>query len=460
MKNLRVLVVDDEDNMRRVLEIMLSRRGYRTLSAANGRAAFELLSSQSVDLVISDLRMPEMTGIELLRKLREAGNEVPLVMITAQGSIESAVEAMRLGACDYLLRPFDVETLDLAISRVFSVREMIQQKDYLRAQLDHAWEGLVGTSPAMQQVRTQIAQVAPTRASVLLTGETGTGKEVVARAIHRASPRRERLFVPVNCAAIPAEMLESELFGHEKGAFTGALRQHIGKFELADQGTIFLDEITEMPVTLQSKLLRVLQDGRVERLGGEQSIELDVRVIAATNRRPADAIRDARLREDLYFRLNVFAIDLPPLRERREDIPGLVRHFIALHTQAEARGPMPGISAQALDHLRAYAWPGNVRELGNTIERALILSGGQTLDVPHFPLEAARRASAPRDAADTPLDLRLEPAVEALEIRLIREALRQAGGSKARAAQLLQISERSVWYKLKKYGLGSDAAGP
>ncbi|MFA5941338.1 MAG: response regulator, partial [Sinimarinibacterium sp.] len=207
--HLRVLVVDDEENMRRVLEIMLARRGYKTLSAANGREAFELIKDQAVDLVISDLRMPEMNGIELLRKLREAGNAVPLVMITAQGSIESAVEAMRLGACDYLLRPFDVETLDLAISRVFSVREMLQQKDYLRAQLDHAWEGLVGASPAMQQVRTQIGQVAPTRASVLLTGETGTGKEVVARAIHRASPRRERLFVPINCAAIPAEMLES-----------------------------------------------------------------------------------------------------------------------------------------------------------------------------------------------------------------------------------------------------------
>ncbi len=457
MKDIRVLVVDDEANMRRVLEIMLARRGYKTYSAANGHEAFELLQDTRVDLVISDLRMPLMSGIELLRKLREAGNEVPLVMITAQGSIESAVEAMRLGACDYLLRPFDVETLDLAISRVFSVREMLQQKDYLREQIEHNWEGLVGSSAALQQVRTQIAQVAPTRASVLLTGETGTGKEVVARAIHRASARRDQLFVAVNCAAIPAEMLESELFGHEKGAFTGALRQHIGKFELADKGTLFLDEITEMPVALQSKLLRVLQDGIVERLGGDRGIELDVRVIAATNRAPQQAIRDGRLREDLYFRLNVFAIELPPLRARREDLPELVRHFIALHApaQPQAAPAAPGISAQALEHLQRYDWPGNVRELSNMIERALILSGGRPLDLTHFPLAGAPRGTTAPSAPDTPLDLRLEPAVEALEIRLISEALRQSDGNKSRAAQLLQISERSVWYKLKKYRIGT-----
>ncbi|MEW6167973.1 MAG: sigma-54 dependent transcriptional regulator [Pseudomonadota bacterium] len=459
MNDIRVLVVDDEANMRRVLEIMLARRGYKTWSAVDGAEAFALLQDTPVDLVISDLRMPQMSGVELLRKLRETGNDVPLIVITAHGSIESAVEAMRLGACDYLLRPFDVEALELAIGRVFSVREMIQQKDYLREQLEHGWEGLVGSSRAMQQVRTQIAQVAPTRASVLLTGETGTGKEVVARAVHRTSPRRERLFVPVNCAAIPAEMLESELFGHEKGAFTGALRQHVGKFELADQGTIFLDEITEMPVALQAKLLRVLQDGVVERLGGDRTLTVDVRVIAATNRAPQGAIREGRLREDLYFRLNVFAIDLAPLRERREDIPELLQHFIALHAPQQhgggAPGQPPGVSAEALEHLQRYDWPGNVRELGNMVERALILSGGRTLDLAHFPLQGSPRSAVAPAAPDAALDLRLDPAVEALEMRLIGEALRQAGGNKARAAQLLQISERSVWYKLKKYRLGA-----
>ncbi|MFP5304392.1 MAG: sigma-54-dependent transcriptional regulator [Gammaproteobacteria bacterium] len=454
MKDTRVLVVDDEANMRRVLEIMLARQGCKTWSAGDGREAFELLQQTPVDLVISDLRMPRMSGIELLRELRQTGNEVPLIMITAHGSIESAVEAMRLGACDYLLRPFDVEALELAMRRVFSVRGMLREKDYLREQLEHGREGLVGGSAAMQKVRTQIAQVAPTRASVLLTGETGTGKEVAARAIHRASSRRERLFVPVNCAAIPAEMLESELFGHEKGAFTGAVRERVGKFELVDQGTIFLDEITEMPMALQAKLLRVLQDGVVERLGSNRALELDVRVIAATNRAPQQAIRESRLREDLYFRLNVFSIELPPLRDRREDVPELARHFAVLHAAAMDRAP-PAIAARALERLQRYEWPGNVRELANMIERALILSGGRMLEVEHFPFETTAAPAAHDATEEALLDLRLDAAIEALEARLIAEALRQTGGSKARAAQLLQISERSVWYKLKKYGLGA-----
>lgn len=459
MSALRVLVVDDEPNMRRVLEIMLSRRGYRTGAATDGQDAFEQLRETSYDLVISDLRMPGMNGIELLRALRAAGNEVPLIMITAQGTIESAVEAMRLGACDYLLRPFDVETLDLAISRVFATREMLRQQAFLRSEIERTWEGLVGASAPMQKVRQEIAQVAPTRASVLLSGETGTGKEVVARAIHRGSERRERLFVPINCAAIPAEMMESELFGHEKGAFTGALRQRIGKFELAEGGTLFLDEITEMPVGLQSKLLRVLQEGEVQRLGGNDTIRLDVRVIAASNRPPRQAIRDGRLREDLYFRLNVFSIELPALRQRREDIPALIEHFVAIHT-GSGRTPPP-VDPEVIAQLRGYDWPGNVRELANMVERALILSGGQRLSLAHFPADAAGApATVPVDPAATPTDLALDPAVEALEQRYLAAALRQAGGNKVRAAQILKISERSIWYKLKKYGLGSGEPAP
>jgi two-component system response regulator AtoC len=287
---------------------------------------------------------------------------------------------------------------------------------------------------------------------VLLTGETGTGKEVVARAVHQLSDRAERLFVPVNCAAIPADILESELFGHEKGAFTGAAARRIGKFELASGGTIFLDEITEMPAALQAKLLRVLQEGVVERLGGNQPIDLDLRVIAATNRRPRDAIKDGRLREDLYFRLNVFSIDLPPLRERLDDVPLLVEHFIRTH--APAGRALPGISAAALEYLARYDWPGNVRELGNMVERALILSGGRSLDLVHFPIDAEPSQPSVQDTAPSAIsDLRLDPAVEELESRMIAEALKRSGGSKTRAAQLLDISERSVWYKVKKYGL-------
>lgn len=453
MNERRVLVVDDEANMRRVLEIMLARRGFKTLAASDGLQALELLAETPVDLVVSDLRMPGINGIELLRRLREIGNEVPLIMITAHGTIESAVEAMRLGACDYLLRPFDIEALDLAMQRVFAARQVLQQKDFLKHEVERGWQGLVGDSPAMQQVRQLVAQVAPTKASVLLTGETGTGKEVVARAIHRASTRRDALFVAINCAAIPAEMIESELFGHEKGAFTGALKQRIGKFELAHGGTIFLDEITEMPIALQSKLLRVLQEGEMQRVGGNQDISLDLRVIAATNRRPQKAIADGRLREDLYFRLNVFAIDLPALRERRQDLPQLLRHFVDLHSPSGRASP--AIAPETAEHLSRYRWPGNVRELGNLVERALILSGGQRLEPSHFALDTVGTLAATVAPAAAE-DLRLDPAVEALERKLIGEALRQSGGNKSRAAQVLQISERSIWYKLKKYGLGGE----
>jgi two-component system response regulator AtoC len=447
----RVLVVDDEANMRRVLEIMLSRQGYKTWSAGNGREALTFLAEQAVDLVISDLHMPDMNGVELLRQLRKSGNPVPLIMITAQGTIESAVEAMRLGACDYLLRPFDVETLELAIGRVFNTQALLRENAFLHGELERGRDGLVGSGAAMQKLRKQIAQVAPTRASVLLTGETGTGKEVAARAIHRESDRSDRLFVPINCAAIPADILESELFGHEKGAFTGAIRERIGKFEIAQGGTVFLDEITEMPAALQAKLLRVLQESTLERVGGNTTIELDVRVIAASNRRPRDAIAQGRLREDLFYRLNVFAIDLPPLRDRREDIAELVNHFVRL--SALGTVPEPAISAAGLEYLQMHRWPGNVRELANLIERGLILSGGKTIELEHLPPDPADQAAPDGDAAAVGDDLSLDPAVSALEIRLISEALQRAGGNKTRAAQLLQISERSVFYKVRKYGL-------
>lgn len=444
-----VLVVDDEASMRRVLEIMLSRMGYKTWSAANGAEAFSLQQDVSFDLVISDLRMPELDGVGLLKKMRESGSEIPVIIITAQGSIESAVESMRLGACDYLLRPFDVEALELAIQRVFTQNDLLRRNLFLNEQLTPAASGLIGHSAAMQLVSKQIAQVAPTAATVLITGETGTGKEVVARAIHQSSTRKLGLFVPINCAAIPADILESELFGHEKGAFTGALRERVGKFELADGGTIFLDEITEMPLALQAKLLRVLQEGTVERLGSNRTLNLDLRVVAATNRRPSDAVNEQRLREDLYYRLNVFSIDLPPLRSRLDDIEILLPHFVNKHATNRA----PAISAQVFEHLRSYDWPGNVRELENMTERALILSDRGRLEVQHFPLN--RRADSPAELSEhraiTEFDL--ERAVSDVESRYVSEALRRSEGNKTRAAALLKVSERTVWNKVKKYGL-------
>jgi len=452
MSNKHVLVVDDETNMRRVLEIMLQRMGYRTDSVENGVAALEFLDTRDTDLVISDLKMPVLGGLGLLEKLRAGGNDVPVIVITAHGTVESAVEAMKLGAFDYLLRPFDVDALNLAIRRVFAAGEVLRQNQFLREELDRGWGGLIGSSEPMRQVYEQIKQVAPTRTGVMILGETGTGKELVARAIHRESERSDRLFVPINCAAIPADMMEAELFGFDKGAFTGAVRDRVGKFELANGGTIFLDEITEMPIALQSKLLRVLQEQTVERLGSNRTLELDLRVIAATNRRPLDAVRDQRLREDLYYRLNVFAIELPPLREHPHDISLLVEHFVA-----EPGGRRARLTPRALDHLQRYAWPGNIRELSNMIERALVLTRGDTLDVEHFPLAASTTAN-PVTSASSPstppdLSLGLEHAVEALESRMIRSALEQTEGNKTKASALLGISERSMWYKLKKYGL-------
>lgn len=453
MHDRQILIVDDEPKMRRVLEIMLQQMGHATLSAANGREALEVYQANAVDLVITDLRMPEIDGIELISALQAAGSDVPVIVMTAHGTIETAVSAMKQGARDYLLRPFDVDVLELAVSRVFNSAEVARENAFLREEVERGWAGFVGTGARMKEVYELIQQVGPSKASVLITGETGTGKELAARAVHEASPRRDKLFVPINCAALPADILESELFGYEKGAFTGALKNRIGKFEFADGGTIFLDELTEMPIGLQAKLLRVLQEGTVERLGSNRSLHLDIRVVAATNRDPLDAVRLGLLREDLYYRINVFSIGLPPLRDRQEDIEQLSSHFIAKH--GAANGGVR-LSADALALLRSHRWQGNVRELENAVERALIVSqGARLLTGEHF---AALRRSDPASKADVvgnaattrePLGS-LPRAVEDLETQMIEQALAQADGNKARAAALLDISERTLWYKLKK----------
>jgi two-component system, NtrC family, response regulator AtoC len=443
----RVLVVDDETKMQRVLEIMLKRMGHEVACAGNGPEALQLLKSAPADLVISDLRMPGMTGIELLKTLREQGNEVPVIIMTAYGTIESAVEAMKLGACDYIVRPFDVEALELTINRILAAGRMRMQNDFLRHEVEKGWGEFVGHSAAMQHIYDLIRQVAPGKTTVMITGETGTGKELVARAIHRASPRKDALFVPINCAAIPADILESELFGYEKGAFTGASKDRIGKFELADGGTLFLDELTEMPMALQAKLLRVLQENIIERLGSNRSIPIDIRIIAATNRDPRKAIEEGKLREDVYYRVNVFNIELPALRDRREDIPALASSFLA----GQAKGAT--IAESAMQRLQAYSWPGNVRELQNVIERAAVLCHGQSITAQHLPREMLEPAE-PSPAVSGAVafqSLELNPAVEKLEEAMMREALRQTGGNKSKAARLLEISERTLWYKLKKY---------
>lgn len=441
----RILAVDDEPNMRRLLEIMLKQAGYQPLVAANGREALDILKREGADLVVSDLHMPGMDGLGLLTAMNEEDIAAPVIIVTAYGEVSSAVAAMKLGAADYIVRPFDLDTLEIAMTRALSLARLKTENQFLRHETERGLGEMIGVSPAMQQVHQAIRQVAPEKATVLIAGETGTGKELAAHALHQLSPRSGALFVAVNCAAIPAEMMESELFGHERGAFTGAVKERIGKFELADGGTLFLDEITEMPIGLQAKLLRALQEGVIERLGGNRAISVDLRVVAATNRDPQQAIRDGKLREDLYYRLNVFRLDLPPLRQRREDIPLLARHFLA------RRGA--GISDAGLEKLSAYAWPGNVRELENVLERAAIVCGGQAIEPRHLPLDIAVDSDRPMPSGmpAEPENLSIPQATEALERRLIALALQQTGDNKSKAARLLEISERSLWYKLERY---------
>lgn len=449
-----ILAVDDEPNMLRLLEISLRQAGYKPLTARDGREALQIIQAQHVDCVVTDLHMPHMSGLQLLKAIRgtadavstqkiEGYADLPVIIVTAQGEVKTAIDAMKNGAADYILRPFDLEELELAISRALSFARLVVENQYLREE-KAADSGIIGSSPQMQQLAAAIRQVAPEKATVLIAGETGTGKELVARAIHAGSPRKDGLFVAVNCAAIPHEMLESELFGHEKGAFTGAIKERVGKFELASGGTLFLDEITEMPMSLQAKLLRALQENVIERVGGNRHIEVDIRVLAATNRDPKQAILDGKLREDLYYRLNVFRLDLPPLRVRKSDIEELARHFLAKRGVA--------ISPEALSALMAYDWPGNVRELENVLERAAIISGNQTILPVHLPAEMVNHV--PQPASQSMLvenTLALPPAVEALERRMIHEALAKTQGNKSKAAKLLEISERSLWYKISQY---------
>lgn len=459
MSNQNILVVDDEAKMRRLLEIMLTQMGHDVQQAEDGLAALTCLQTQQVDLIITDLRMPNLDGIGLLRQLREEHNEVPVIVVTAYGTVESAVAAMKYGATDYIIRPFEIDAVEAAVKRALTLSKVQRENRFLRQSIEAGWGEFVGASAEMQHIYTLIQQVAPTKTGVLIQGETGTGKELVARAIHRASPRTSALFVAINCAAIPADILEGELFGYTKGAFTGANRDHTGKFELAEGGTLFLDEITEMDIGLQAKLLRVLQERSIERLGSNRTIPIDIRVIAASNRDPRQAISDQKLREDLYYRLNVFNIVLPPLRERASDILILANHFMSKHAQAFGYA-FNGITPEAEAYLLAYLWPGNVRELENMMERAIVLSGGKTVTLAHLPQETSTYNPAhisinpSSDNNPPPVDVSdMIGQVEALEKNLIEQALLQVGDNKAKTAQLLQISERSLWYKLKKYGL-------
>ena len=441
--NKRVLAVDDEPNMRRLLEITLRQAGYQPLIAANGREALDILKKDGADVVISDLHMPQMDGISLLKQMRESDINIPVIIVTAHGEIDSAVNAMKLGASDYILRPFDLETIELALDRALSMARLREENDFLKAEVEGE-KTLIGASKSIQHIEQTIRTIAKEKVTVLIYGETGAGKEVVAKAIHENSNRKNHLFVAINCAAIPADILESELFGHEKGAFTGALKERIGKFELANEGTLFLDEITEMPMPLQAKLLRALQENTIEKVGSNKPIQLDIRVIAATNRDPLLAVKSGLLREDLYYRLNVFNITVPPLRERIEDIPILAKYFL------QKRGCE--ITQDAIKMLQSYPWPGNVRELENVLERASIVCDQKKIALKDLPYDI--QASNPSDRhANFQGNLSIPTAVEQLEKQMIIQALETTSGNKSKAAKLLEISERSLWNKLSQYEL-------
>jgi two-component system response regulator AtoC len=444
-----ILVVDDDERLRSTLGVLLRNLGHEVLTAADLPGAQAVLREREVDLVISDLRMPGGSGLDLLDAAHAAAPDTPVIMLTAYGTVETAVQAMHKGAFDYLLKPFDAGEMEVRIARALALRRYRVENTYLREEIERqdGLDGLIGVSDALKRVIELIKQVATASASVLITGETGTGKELVAHAIHRRSPRHERLLVPVNLAAVPLELLESELFGHARGAFTGAVAERVGKLELAHGGTLFLDEIGDAPLALQPKILRVLQDGVVERVGSNQRREVDVRIISATNRSLEEAVAAGQFRADLYYRLRVIQIDMPPLRERREDIRYLTAHFLRRFGEGRVGGA-PKITEAALRLLEDYPWPGNVRELENVIERAVVLCQGDTIGAELV----AVRAAAPA-AKDTLPGLRLDDALDRLEREIILRALEETKQVKARAARLLGVSERSLWYKLRKHGL-------
>jgi two-component system response regulator AtoC len=444
----RVLVVDDDRRTRRVLQILLERLGLQSTAFESAEDALELLRRESVALILTDLKMPRLDGIAFMRELRRLDEEVPVIVLTAYGTVETAVEAMKLGAVDYLAKPFDVDALEFLIKRCLELSRYRIENRYLREAVDKspAFEDIVGDSAPMRSVFEDIRRVAPTRSAVLITGETGTGKELVARAIHRLSPRKEELFVPLNCTAIPSELLESELFGHVRGAFSGAQSDRGGKFQAADGGTLFLDEIGDMEYRLQAKLLRVLEEGVVEPVGSNRSISVDIRIVSSTNRDLEVEMREGRFREDLFYRLNVFQIHLPPLRDRRADIPALAAVFLRDFGQELGRGALR-LGQRAATALQGYPWRGNVRELRNLMERAAVLA--DDLEIAEGLIRSL--ASPEKEEAGGSLDL--ATAVTEVERSTILRALAATDDNKAEAASLLGIGERTLWTKLKKHGL-------
>lgn len=441
-----ILIIDDEDHMRWVVNKALTKENYRIIEAPDGETGLKIVAAETPDLVLLDLRMPGMDGISVLKQIKHDFPKIPVIVITAHGTIETAIESMKQGASDYITKPFDIDELMIIIKRSIEVKDLFEEVSYLRSQLDSKMNSqLIGESMIISQVKDLISRVADSDATVLITGESGTGKEVVARSIHQQSGRKNKPLVVVNCAAIPESLLESELFGHEKGAFTGADAKKIGKFEAAHQGTILLDEIGEMPMAMQAKLLRVLQEKTFERVGGNNPIKVDVRILAATNKNIQNAIRQGEFREDLYYRLQVIPVNMPPLRERKEDIPLLVDYFLQKH---DTNRRIQEISPEGKKVLQAYNWPGNIRELENIIERAIILCLGAIITPELLPLNSLQESANSGGLFNFPDD---GIVLEDVEKQLILTALNKAGGNQTKAAQLLGITRSALIYRMQKY---------
>jgi len=452
----RILVVDDEPSMRELLAIVLRREGYDVLLAENGRAAIETLEREPIDILISDIKMPDLSGVDVLRAAKQIDQDILGIMITAFASTDTAVEAMRLGACDYLSKPFDVDLLKMKVREKIENRQLRQENVLLKRTLGltHQFANIIGRSESMLDVFKMIETVARTNSTILLTGESGTGKGLVAQAVHFHSLRREKPMVSLNCGAVPEALLESELFGHMRGAFTSADTNKKGLLEVAEKGTIFLDEIGEMSAVMQVKLLRVLQERRFRRVGGLEELQADIRVIAATNQNLSKAVADGRFREDLYYRINVIPIALPPLRERREDIPLLAEHFLTKYTEQMGKS-VTSISHGAMEVLLAHEWPGNIRELENVLERAVALEATPSILPESLPpaLRGGPRNAGQAAEALPAVGFDLEAHVQGIERGYIAQALQRAGGVQVRAAELLGMSFRSFRYYVKKYNL-------
>ena len=450
-----ILLIDDEKNYLLVLEALLLDAGYKVTTLSDPESALAFLDESEVDVVITDMKMPKITGKEVLAQVKRDYPHIPILIMTAFGSIESAVDVMKMGAFDYITKPFSNDELLLSVQNAAELAKVHRSYRLLHESLEERYSvhRIIGRSKGIRNVLDLVDRAAPTKSTVLISGESGTGKELVARAIHFASPRKDGPFISVNCMALNPSLLESELFGHEKGSFTGAVAMRRGRFELADGGTLFLDEIGELSHDMQVKLLRVLQERKFERVGGSAEIEVDIRVVTATNKELPVEVEKGNFREDLYYRLNVVHIQLPPLRERREDIPLLTAHFAEKYAE-ENNGRRKNISPEALDYLSGYEWPGNIRQLENVVERCMVMAAGETIEAADLPPEIRDEDTQLKNALDMlPVELNLADTLDRLEAALIRRALARAEFVQVKAAELLGVSKSLLQYKLRKYGI-------